>query len=228
MEATHPRWKTIYQLGGIAALSMVGIIVVQLIVFMTAPPPLEGTALDWFKLFQRSPLIGLIDFELLMVVYTLLSLPFALALYFALRSTDQAFSALFVLLSLVGVVCFIIARPALEMLYLSHQFAAAGTEMQKSALLAAGETMLARFHGTAFQISYLLGSLNGVVVSLIMLKSKLFSKTTAYVRLGSSVFDFGLYLPGIGIFLSIFSVLFLVAWNIMVARRLFQLARGQA
>jgi hypothetical protein len=60
-----------------------------------------------------------------------------------------------------------------------------------------------------------------------MLKSRIFSRATAYVRIGSSVFDFGLYVPVIGIYLSIFSVLFLFAWNIMVARRLFQLARTE-
>jgi hypothetical protein len=90
--ATDLRWKVLYQLGGSAALSMVGIIVVQLIVFMTVPPPLEGTAMDWFSLFQKNKLIGLIDFELLMIVYTILSIPMTLALYFALRQTDQAFT----------------------------------------------------------------------------------------------------------------------------------------
>lgn len=227
-EAADPRWKLLYQLGGAAALSMVSIIVIQLIVFMTAPPPLEGTAIDWFNLFQKNKLIGLVDFELLMVVYTILAIPLTLALYFALRQTDQAFATLFVALSLVGVVCFIAARPAFEMLYLSNQFAAATTEAQKAIFLAAGEAKLATFHGMAFQISYFLGSINGLIVSLVMLKSRVFSKATAYVRIASSVFDFGLLVPVIGIFLSIFSVLFLFAWNIMVARRLFQLARSSA
>lgn len=228
IEATDPRWRVLYQFGGAAALSMVAIIVIQLIVFMTVPPPLEGTAIDWFRLFQGNRLIGLIDFELLMIVYTILAIPLTLALYFALRQTNQAFAALFVLLSLTGVMCFIAARPAFEMLYLSDQFATATTEVQKAAFLAAGEAKLATFHGTAFQISYLLGSINGVIVSFVMLQSKIFSRATAYVRLGSSVFDFGLYVPVIGTFLSIFSVLFLFVWNIMVARRLFQLARSSS
>ncbi|MBN2116924.1 MAG: DUF4386 family protein [Anaerolineales bacterium] len=227
-EPTDPRWKLLYQLGGAAALSMVSIIVIQLIAFMTAPPPYNGTALDWFDLFQKNKLIGLIDFELLMVVYTILAIPLTLALYFALRGTDQALMALFFALSLVGTMCFIAARPAFEMLYLSNQFAAATTEAQKALSLAAGETKLATFHGTAFQVSYFLGSINGLIVSLVMLKSRIFSRATAYVRIASSVFDFGLLVPVIGIFLSIFSVLFLFAWNIMVARRLFQLARSSA
>ncbi len=225
-EATDPRWKVLYQLGGIAALAMIAIIVIQLIIFMAAPPPLTGTALDWFQLFQKNKLIGLIDFELLMVIYTVLSVPLALALYFALRRADQAFAALFIVLGLIGVTCLIVARPAFEMLYLSDRFAAAVTEAQKVSLLAAGEAKLATFHGTAFQFSYWLGSINGLIISLVMLKTTIFSRATAYVRIGSSVFDFGILVPVIGVYLSIFSVLFLFAWSIMLARRLFQLARS--
>src|SRR5215208_5376043 len=150
VETTHPSWKALYQFAAVAALLMVGIIIIQLIVFMTAPPPLEGSAIDWFTLFRTNKLIGLIDFELLMILYTLISIPITLSLYHALRRTDPAFTALYVALSLVGVVCFIAARPAFEMLLLSDQFAAAATEAQKSSLLAAGEATLAAFHGTAF------------------------------------------------------------------------------
>jgi hypothetical protein len=110
------------------------------------------------------------------------------------------------------------------MLWLSDQYSAALTEAQRSNLLAAGEATLAVFHGTAFHTSYLLGSISGVIVSLVMLRSQVFSKATAYARLGSSIFDFGLYIPTIGIYVSIFSVMFLFFWNIMIARRLFQLA----
>ena len=91
--------------------------------------------------------------------------------------------------------------------------------------LAAGEAKLATFHGTSFHVSYVLGSISGLIMSLVMLKSNLFTKTTAYVRIASSVFDFGLYLPVIGLYVSMFSVFFLFAWNIMIARRLFQLGK---
>jgi hypothetical protein len=37
------------------------------------------------------------------------------------------------------------------------------------------------------------------------------------------MFDFGIFIPGIGLFISLLSVVFLLVFNIMVARRLFQL-----
>jgi hypothetical protein len=160
------------------------------------------------------------------VVSVIVSVPVILALYVTLRPVNQAFSALYLALGLLGVMAFIISRPALEMLSLSNAYAAAGSEAQKAVFLAAGEALIATFHGTSFHVSYLLGSVTGLIISLVMLRTNIFSKTTAYLRIASSVFDFGLYVPGIGMYISIFSVLFLLAWNLMIARRLFQLARA--
>lgn len=218
-------WKTLYKFACAAAILMVAIIVIQFIVFMTAPPPLEGAAIDWFRYFQDNPLFGLVGFELLMVVYVLIYIPVALALYHTLKETDQPFATLYLALSLIGSLAFIAARPAFEMLSLSNGYAAATTEAQKTLFLAAGQTLVATFHGTAFQVSYILGSLTGLIISFVMLKSEIFSKTTAYVRIASSVCDFGLYVPVIGMYISIFSVLFLFIWNILIARRLFQLGQ---
>jgi len=225
LEMTTQSWSDLFKLGSASALMMVVIIIIQMIVFIAAPPPYDGTALDWFMLFQKNTLIGLINFEILMVVYTIITIPVALSLYILLRQTNPSWTATFLVLSLTGVMCFIAARPAFEMLQLSSGYAAAGTDAQRAMFLAAGEAKLATFHGTAFHISYILGSITGLIISFIMLKTNIFSKATAYVRIASSVCDFGLYVPTIGIYISIFSVLFLVAWNIMIARRLYQLGK---
>jgi hypothetical protein len=217
-------WEGLYRLAGGSAIIQVAIVVVQLVVFMSAPPPLEGTALDWFSLFQKNPLIGLIDFEFLMVLYTILCIPIALALYILLRHTSPTWTMIFLALSILGVMCFIAARPAFEMLYLSHAYANAMSDSQREVLLAAGEAHLAAFHGTAFYINYILGSLTGLIISLVILQSIIFSKATAYVRIASSICDFGLFLPVIGMWIAILSVLFLVIWNILIAHRFLQLA----
>ena len=127
-ETVDSAWKSLYKLGGACSLLMVVIILSQFIIFMTAPPPLEGTAGDWFALFQRDKFLGLLAFELLMVVYVVLSIPLALALYVALRKTDQSSAGIYLVLTLVGAISFIAARPAFEMLSLSEQHAAAATD----------------------------------------------------------------------------------------------------
>lgn len=225
---TKQGWKPLFKIGGVSALTMVGIIVVQMIVFMSAPPPYEGGASAWFALFQNNKIIGLINFELLMIVYVFLSIPITLSLYILLRRVSPSFTALYVVLSLIGIMSFIVARPVFEMLSLSNGYAAATTDAERAVYLSAGETLLAVFHGTAFQVSYILGSLGGLIISLVMLKTDVFSRTTAYLRIASSVFDFGLYVPVVGMYISIFSVLFLLIWDILVARRLFQLGRNDS
>ena len=225
---TEQGWKPLFNLGGLSALMMVGIIIAQMIVFMSAPPPYEGGASAWFTLFQNNKIIGLINFELLMIVYVFLSIPITLSLYVLLRRVSPSFTTLYVVLSLIGIMSFIVARPAFEMLFLSNGYAAATTDAERAVYLSAGETLLAVFHGTAFQVSYVLGSLGGLIISIVMLKTDVFSKTTAYLRIASSVFDFGLYVPAVGMYISIFSVLFLLIWDILVAQRLFQLGRGNA
>lgn len=218
--------QTLSRIGAIAAILMPAIIIIQMVFFVTAPPPYDGNAVDWFNIFQNNKLIGLIDFEFLMVLYMLLAIPVSLALYMLLRNTDPYLATLYITLTLIGVISFIVARPALEMLYLSTRYAAALTEAEKEIFVAAGEAKLAAFDGMAFHISYLLGSLSGLLISLVMLKTRSFSKTTSYVRIASSICDLGLYVPTVGIYISIFSVLFLFVWDILIARRLFQLAHS--
>jgi hypothetical protein len=223
-QARDRSWDGLYKAGGVTALILVAIPLVQLVVFAAAPPPLEGSAAAWFALFQENAVLGLLGFEILLVIYSLLSLVLSLALFAALRRGARSLGALFLVSSLIGAIAFVVARPAFEMLYLSGQYAAAASEAQRAVLLGAGEAMVATFHGTAFQVSYLLGSITGFLVGAAMLRGGVFSRTTATIRIASAVFDFGIFIPGIGLYISILSVLLLLAFHILVGRRLLQLA----
>lgn len=228
MKTTFARTQSsTYLVGAVAALLMLAIIIIQMISFMVAPPPYDGTAVDWFNVFQQNPFVGLIDFELLMVLYTLLSIPVALALYRILKPVNPYLTSLYVVITVMGVISFIAARPAFEMLHLSNGYAAATTDAERAVFVAAGEAKLTAFNGTAFHLSYLLGSLGGLLISVIMLHTSVFSKATAYIRIASSICDFGLYVPVVGLYISIFSVLFLFIWNIILARKFFQLNRAK-
>lgn len=222
-DTTNLNWKSLYRVGSIASLLMVLIVPTQLVVFMISPPP--GTIPDWFSLFHSNSFLGLLTFELLMVTYVIFSIPLAVALYTALKRVSPSLMAIYLALTFVGSVLFIVARPAFEMLALSQQYAVATTDAQRTVLLAAGETMLAIFHGTAFQVSYILGSIGGLILSAVMLRSTFFGKATAYVRIASSVLDFGIFIPVVGLYVSIFSVVFLWIFHMLIALRLFQLGK---
>jgi len=220
-------WGLLYKVSGLISLLLVLLTAVQLVVFISFPPPLDGTAAEWFNLFQKNKFIGLLDFEFLMVIYALISIPVSIMLFKSLKHTNQAFALFYLILSLVGIALFTVARPAFEMLFLSNQYASATDEAQKAALLSSGNSLIAMFHGTAFYVSYILGSISGLIISVMMLKSNIFSKKTAYFRMASSIFDIGLFIPGIGTFISIFSVVFLSIFDILIAKRFFQLGRQE-
>lgn len=45
------------------------------------------------------------------------------------------------------------------------------------------------------------------------------------MRIGSGVLDFEIFVPVVGLYISMFSVLFLLAFNVLVGRRLLQLGQ---
>jgi len=224
--AVDARWSWLYKIGGAAALFSVAIIPIQLIIFIVWGQP--EAAIGWFNLFQDSKRAGLLAFEILFVVNAVAGIATTLALYVALRGVNESLMAIAIVLALVEAVTFIMARPALEMLYLSDQYAAATTDAQRATLLAAGEAMLATFHGTAFHVGINLFSIYYLIVSIVMLRSNIFGSVTAYTGIVAAILNWGLYVPGgIGLFLFTLSVIpFLAIWLVLVARRLFLLGRS--
>jgi hypothetical protein len=224
LETADSRWNWLYKIGSGAALFGVAIIPIQFVVFIAWGQP--DTAIGWFTLFQNNTLGGLLAFELLFVVNATLGITTTLALFVVLRQVSESFMAIALALGLVEVVSFIVARPAMEMLYLSDQYAAATTDAQRAMLLAAGEAVWATFHGTAFHVGYNLFSIYFLIVSLVMLRSNVFGRVAAYAGILAAILNWGLYVPQIGIVLSALSVVPLAIWLILVARRLFQLGRA--
>jgi hypothetical protein len=216
-------WHPLYRLAALAAIGLVVLTILHSAVFFVVGLP--STVPDWFALYARNPVGGLLAFELLMVLYVVVSVPVVLALGAALWRAAPSLAALYVALALVGTVAFIAARPAFEMLSLANGYAAATTEAQRSAFLAAGEVTVAVFHGTAFWTSYLLGSAGGVVLAVAILRTGTFSRTAAGLRLASSVFDLGLFVPGIGLGIALLSVVCLLGFNLLAARRLWTMSR---
>ena len=217
-------WTNLYRGAGVAALITAVLIPVQLAVFMAHPFP--KTVTGWFELLQDNPLAGLVDLDLLLVVDNVLLVVIALALYMALRPTSRSMTTMATGLWLLAIAMFIASNPALQMLSLSDQFAAATSQTQRSVTVAAGQAMLASWEGTAFQVSYVVGQIAGIMVGLVMLRSDRFGRAIPYTLMVGNVVGFGLYLPTVGLAISAFSGLVLWAWYLLIARRFFQLGRS--
>jgi phosphoglycerol transferase MdoB-like AlkP superfamily enzyme len=228
--AADSSWKVLYRVAAAAALLTVLFIPIQITVFIAWPPPgydpAASTVAGWFTLLHSHKLVGLLDLDLLLIVDQVLAVPIFLALYAALRRASAAIMALATVLGLVAIAVYFASNATFSMLALSDQYAAASTDAQKSLILAAGQAVFAMSTGTAFHVGYILGSVALVMTSIVMLRSGIFSKATAYVGILGSVIGLGLYVPKIGLFLSIASVPFLAVWNILIAKRLFALGRS--
>jgi len=87
--------------------------------------------------------------------------------------------------------------------------------------------MLETYKGTAFDIYYVLNTIVLFVFSVVMLRSNIFSKTTAYLGILAGVL---MIIPSsagtIGLYFSLASLVPWAIWLILVARRFFQLGRG--
>ena len=212
-------------MSGVGTLLMCGLVVIQMVVFIVWPPPVS--VVDWFSLFQNNRLLGLLSLDLLLVADSVIMIPMYLAFFVALRRTNDSLITLATALGLISVTTFFASNPAFNMLTLSNQYASASSEAQRSILLAAGQTVLAMSNGTAFNVYYLLGSVAPIIICAVMLRSRLFGKATAIIGIVANAIALGLYVPTIGLYLSLFSVVGLEVWFFMVGLRFLSLGQFQ-
>jgi hypothetical protein len=221
-ETADSRWNWLYKIGGVAALISVVIIPISIVAYFVWPPFPD----DILVVIQEDRLAGLMSLDFLYLLSNFFAIPLFLVLYVTLKRVSESFSAIALALGFVGLLSLVSSRPILEMFAISNQYAAATTDAQRAIYLAAGEAVLALFHGTAFNVHYLLGSASLLISSFLMLRSDIFGKRTAYVGIVTNIVVFGLYVPKIGIYISLLSVVGYLIWYILIARRLFQLGRG--
>jgi hypothetical protein len=217
-------WKNLYRVACIAALTTGGLILLQMAVYVVSPPP--GTVPEIFSLFGKNRLLGLLGLDLLYVIDNALAIPVLLAICIALVGKKPSAVLLGGTLALVGIVLILAANPSVEMMILAGKHASAGTEAQKTALLAAGEAMLARYAGTGYNFHLVLGGIGFIVVSAVMYGSGSFRTATAVTGMIGNALTLGYLVPGIGMYLLLLSVVFIEIWYVLMGIDFIALARS--
>jgi hypothetical protein len=184
VETIDLTWRGLCTIGGAAALICAVMYLITLAVYIPAnlasPPP--ETVLEWFTLFEESPITGLFFLGLADIIIMILWGPMSLALYGVLKQSNRTWSLIATSFVFVGMAVYLATNTAFSMLSLSQGYAAATIEAEKSILLAAGQAMLAVSRGTGGQYTGMpLAWLAGLILSVVMLRSKAFSKATAWV-----------------------------------------------
>jgi hypothetical protein len=221
-----PRWKGLYKLAGIAAIISEFVILLGVVTFFIWPyAPGSKTTEEILRLLQSDPLGGLVSLDLFLFIGNLFSVFLFLALYVSLKPVSPSYALVALAVGLIGLILLIPARPIFEMLALSRQYAAATTDAARSQTLAAGDALLVLFDGTNWIMNTLLGALSLLTSSLLMLRSKTYTRATAYAGIFTNAVVCGFFIPTLGKFLLFLSLPGYMIWYFLLAKRFLQMGR---
>ena len=224
--------KNLFITGGIAAiLQLVTILTYSVLVGVLGPKP--TSALEYFDIYQSSPLEAFLRGDFLLLVLIGLYLGTFPALYVALQRLSPVYAALATLFTVMAVAGTFATESSFSLLHLGEQYVTATNEAMRTQLLAAGEAVIAAdmWNSSAAYMGGILLQGSGVMISVIMLRSKDFSKVTAYSGLFGNGFDLiqhvlHIFLPVVSGYITMFMGVFYFVWFPMLARDLFRLAKG--
>ena len=180
---------------------------------------------------MRSKTLGLFYLNALDIFSIALLGVMFLALYMALRKTDEAMMIISVFFGLLGVGVFIVPRVSmLSLLSLSEHYASAATDLERARLLAAGETLGALGVPTPQTIGFLFMAIAVLILSLVSLQGQQFKKYIAWFGILASLFTIAdqlsiILAPAVATSIMIISGLFWIPWWFMIGLGLLHLAR---
>jgi hypothetical protein len=224
INTADPRWRDLYKIGGVTSIIAAASVIFAIIAFFIWPYKAGFTSTaNVFTILQKDLLGGLISLDILLLLIGLIQiLPF-LALYVTLKRVNESYALIALVLVLIAIASLIQSRPLAELVSLSGKYAAAASEVERNQYLAAGETLLSLFNGTAWMIQTVFLALSGLISSLLMLRSPFFGKTTAWIGIISSIIGLGFFIPVIGIPLLFINTIGGIIWLSLIARTFLRL-----
>lgn len=217
-------WNKLFKIGGIAAFIIVFIIPAQILIFTVYPPP--QTTLEFFELFRKNWVLGLLSLDLLYYVNNGLLILVYLGLFASLRKIDFATMLTATIIGLIGITTYYVSKVGFEMLSISKQYYSTNSIEFKQQLLSVGHSLISRYKGTAFDVYYVFNAVTLILISITMYKSKNFAKSSATWGLIAGIF---MLIPStagtLGLIFSLISLIPWIVFSILIGRRLLQMAK---
>ena len=215
------QWRGLLVTGAWCAYASVVMIVVQILIYVVWPPP-ESTA-GFFELLLANPLAGLVSLDVLYVVSNALMYLVYLTLAVVLWRVSRSAVMIALAFCVVGISAYMSSPRPVEMLTLAHAYADADADA-RTALLAAGDGMLATWRGTGYDIYYYFTFAALAILAVLMLRSSIFSRATAVWGLVSAALmtvptNFG----PVGMVLAVASLAPFSVFAVLVGKRLLEL-----
>lgn len=224
--------KSLYKIGGISAvLQLVAILSYSVILGVFGPKPL--TATEYFSVFEVSKAEAFFRGDFLLLVLIGLYLGTFPAMYLALRRYSPVYSAMATLFTIIAVVGTFATESSFSLLHLGERYMHAASDLERGQFVAAAEAVIASdmWSGSSAYMGGILLQGSGVMISVIMLRSKDFSKVTAWSGLLGNGFDFiqhvlHVFLPTVSGVIAMFMGVFYFVWFPMLAKDFFRLAKN--
>ena len=189
MEYGQDSRKRLFRLGGAACLAIALMYLIAVVVYVPAmrQGPAPTTVLEWFDLLQDNQIVGLFYLGFADITIVILSGLVSLALYTALKQVDKVWATIAAPLAFVGMAVYLATNVSFSMLALSGEYAAATTEAQKAAFLAAGQALISVRGVGGLTLVWLAA----LIFSIIMLRDRKMGKPIAWI----GILGFGLLVP---------------------------------
>jgi hypothetical protein len=220
------RWRGVLATAAAGAILTAVCVPLQVALFIAVPPPTSHSVGAWFDLFNTNPVIGLLSLDLLMMVEQVLAVPIILALFLLVHRAAASAALLGAAGWLMGAVLFLSSNTGFEMLALARGYGAADLA-DKAGYIAAGQGMLASYWdmGTSFVVGYVLSAVGGIVLGAALVRAGTLGRATGWLLVVANVVGLGIFLPGVGIAVSLFSVVLLWVWYLRIGWSLVQMVR---
>lgn len=233
-ETSTSNRKSLYTIGGVAAiLQLITILTYSVLIAVLGPKP--TSAEEYFAIYQASPLEAVLRGDFLLLILIGLYLGIFPALYIALRRLSPVYTALATLFTIITVTLTFANESTFSLLHLGKQYVAVSNDALRIQLQAAGEAVIASdmWNSSGAYMGGILLQGSGVMISVIMLRSKDFSKITAYAGLLGNGFDLIQHIihpftPSISAFIMMFMGLFYFVWFPMLGRDFLRLSKEQS
>jgi hypothetical protein len=226
--------------GGVCALVVALLAVSEIgITFLPdggADGKIAGTIVEWFSLYARNPLMGMRNLGLVNLLMMAVSIPLVLTLYLLHSEKQKSLALLAFAISLAGTVIYFANNRAFAMLSLSTAYAQAGSEMQRAALIGAGEALLAagKSHTAGTYLGFFVGGLGSLLMNAMMLRGKLFGRLIPLVGIAGygillaydSVVSFVPSLFGPMMFFAGIGGLLTIVWDVTIGLKLFTMGNN--
>ena len=204
-------YRPLFKLTNFLIIIMLLIIPLQIIIFSLYPPP--NTVEGFFELYKSNVFLGLLSLDFLYLINNTIMIILYLSLFVALYKDSPLTVLIAFILGIVGLVCYYGSNPSFEILNLSRKFFDANINEQ-IIYIAAGETLLAGYSGTSFNVYYVLNTICLLMFSYTLIKSPIFKKSVGYWALASGFF---MIIPSsAGMIGLIFSLLSLMPWIVFI------------